>query len=179
MALIESHAQALAQGWSGDPRGAPAADEALERLRADAHAYLASQIDLQAKGPPVTLPDGSTVPRLPALRLWIWDGSFGGAIQLRWQPGTSELPPHCLGHIGYAVVPWKQRRGLATAALAQMLRVAHALRLGLDHLTITTDPDNLASQRVIEANGGVLVERFVKPAAFGSTPGLRYRIELT
>lgn len=30
----------------------------------------------------------------------------------------------------------------------------------------------------LEANGGVLQKRFVKPAQYGSTPGLRYRIVL-
>ena len=38
---------------------------------------------------------------------------------------------------------------------------------GLDHVEITTDPDNLASQRVIIANAGVLIERFDKGAAYG------------
>jgi hypothetical protein len=32
---------------------------------------------------------------------------------------------------------------------------------------------------VIESNGGVLVERFIRPAAYGAAPGLRYRIALT
>ena len=44
-------------------------------------------------------------------------------------------------------------------------------------------PDSLrgaeaASRRVIALNGGVLVEQFTKPAAYGSAPGLRYRIPL-
>ena len=43
---------------------------------------------------------------------------------------------------------------------------------------ITTAPDNLASQRVIEANRGVLVEQFVAPAALGGIPELRYRVQL-
>lgn len=47
-----------------------------------------------------------------------------------------------------------------------------------EFVEITTDPENVPSQRVIEANGGVLIERFVKPMQFGGTPGLRYRIEL-
>ena len=34
------------------------------------------------------------------------------------------------------------------------------------------------SQRVIEANGGVLVEEFIKPPAFGSVRALRYRVML-
>jgi predicted acetyltransferase len=106
----------------------------------------------------------------------MWDGEFCGSIGFRWKPGTEALPPHCLGHIGYSVVPWKQRRGYATRALAEMLLEAAAE--GLRYVEITTDPNNVASQRVIEANGGVLFEEFVKPAAFGSKRGLRYRVNL-
>jgi predicted acetyltransferase len=43
---------------------------------------------------------------------------------------------------------------------------------------ITTDVTNVASQRVIEANGGVIVERFFKPAGYGGAESLRYRIAL-
>jgi predicted acetyltransferase len=106
----------------------------------------------------------------------MWDGEFCGSIGLRWQPGTTALPPHCLGHIGYAVVPWKQGKGYATLALRRML--PHAKAEGLPGVGITTDPDNPAPQRVIEANSGVLVEHFVRPAQFGSAPGLRFRIAL-
>jgi len=35
----------------------------------------------------------------------MWDGEFCGQIAFRWQPGTEALPPHCLGHVGYSVVP--------------------------------------------------------------------------
>lgn len=49
---------------------------------------------------------------------------------------------------------------------------------GLSYVEITSDPSNVASQCVIEANGGVLHERFTRPAQFGATPGLRYRIRL-
>ena len=47
---------------------------------------------------------------------------------------------------------------------------------GLRYVELTTDPDNVPSQRVIEANGGMLVEEFTKPAALGGTRGWRYRI---
>jgi predicted acetyltransferase len=64
----------------------------------------------------------------------------------------------------------------ATAALRLLLeRVREA---GLDFVTITTDPDNVASQKVILANGGILLEEFVRPPQFGATPGLRYRIDV-
>lgn len=173
---LPSYVAALQRGWSADNQRPEAAQEELARVRADAHAFMASMEDREAKGPPVTLPDGSVVNRIPGFRRWLWDGEFCGSIGLRWQEGTTALPPHCLGHIGYAVVPWKQRLGYAKAALAQLLPQAKSV--GLPFVELTTDLDNTASQRVILANGGVLVERFVKPPQFGSTPGLRFRIAL-
>jgi predicted acetyltransferase len=72
------------------------------------------------------------------------------------------------------VVPWKQARGYATQALRQVLQEAEAE--GLRYVEITTDPDNVPSRRVIEANGGVLLEEFLRPASLGGTRGLRYRV---
>ena len=174
---LPSYVDALERGWSPDNvRGQIAAQEELARIAANAHAFLESLVDRRAAGAPIALLDGTTVPRLPGYRRWMWDGEFCGSIGLRWQPGTEALPPHCLGHIGYAVVPWKQRRGYATRALSEMLRDAKAE--GLRYVDITTQPDNVASQRVITANGGVLVEEFVTPPALGSHRELRYRVQL-
>ena len=125
----------------------------------------------------MTLPDGSVAPRIPGLQRWMWDGEFCGSISLRWQPGTAALPPYCLGHIGYSVVPWKQNRGFATEALRQLLPLARAE--GLPYVEVATDQDNVASQRVIEANGGALATEFSMPHGNPAAVGLRYRIELT
>jgi predicted acetyltransferase len=73
-------------------------------------------------------------------------------------------------------VPWKEGRGYAKLALKLMLE--HARGEGLQYVEITTDPDNVASRRVIEVNGGVLVERFRRPAQYGGTDALRFRIAL-
>lgn len=179
---LAEYRAALQRGWSADNlRGAAAAREELERIAADAAGLLARMDDPDALAGPVTLPDGSTVPRVPSLRRWMWlpgsdGGRFVGSIGLRWTKDGAPLPPHVLGHIGYAVVPWQQRRGIATRALALMLPLAR--ERGLTHVEITTDPDNLGSQKVILANGGVLVATFDKGAAYGHAPGLRYRIEL-
>jgi predicted acetyltransferase len=171
------YVDALQRGWSADNlRGAAAARQEMQRIAVDPRAYIESLDDREAKGDPAVLPDGSAVPRLPGYRRWLWDGEFCGVIGLRWQPGTTDLPPHCPGHIGYAVVPWKQRRGYATLALKRLLPEAKAE--GLSFVEIATEPSNLASQRVIEANGGVLVARFVNPVALGATEGLRFRIAL-
>jgi predicted acetyltransferase len=173
---LDSYVAALRRGWSPDNiRGAVAAVEQLARIDADAHAFLASLDDRDAKGPPVTLPDGSKAQRIPGFVRWMWDGAFCGSIGFRWQPGTAALPPHVLGHIGYAVVPWKQGRGHASEALRQLLPEARSL--GLPYVEITTDPDNIASQRVIEKAGGVQFERYTRPAVYGGDPGLRYRID--
>jgi len=174
---LESYRAALQSGWSADNvRGAVAALEELARIETDPDDFLASLYDPEAKGGPVAMPDGSAVARLPGFRKWMWDGEFCGSIGFRWMPGTEELPPYCLGHIGYAVVPWKRNRGYATQALRALLPEAKVL--GLRYVELTTDPDNPASQRVILAAGGVLVERFVKPAQYGGMEGLRYRIDL-
>ena len=177
-AHLPAYVAALKQGYSPDNvRGAVAAQEILARIDSrDAEAFAASLEDREAKGPLVTLPDGTQMKRIPGFHRWMWDGEFCGSISLRWKPGTTELPPHVLGHIGYSVVPWKRRLGYATSALKQLL--PEAREVGLPYVEITTDPDNVASQRVIEANGGVLVERFTKPSEFDSTAGLRYRIAL-
>ena len=174
---LASFVSALDRGWWPDStRGAEAAREEVERVQRDPALYLERLINRTGGGEPVVLPDGSQVPRLPGVRYWLWDGEFCGVIGLRWQPGAAELPPYVLGHVGYNVVPWRRRRGYATAALRQMLPIARAE--GLPWIDLTTDPDNVASQKVIAANGGVLVERFTKDAAYGGTPGLRFRIRL-
>ena len=174
---LSSYVAALERGWSPDSlRGRVAAHEELDRIAKDADAFIASLVDNEAVGDPVTLPDGTTASRVPGYRRWLWDGEFCGSIGLRWQRGTEALPPHCLGHIGYAVVPWKRRRGYATRALREVLREAKAE--GLRFVEITTDPDNVASRRVVEANGGVLVEEFFTSSSLGGERKLRYRVRI-
>ena len=174
---LAGYAHALQKGWSPDNLRPETAQDHLAQIAADAEDFLARLVDREAKGSPITLPDGSTVPRLPGFSLWMWDGEFCGSIGLRWQPGTTDLPAYCLGHIGYSVVPWKRGRGYATRALQLLLPYARAE--GLPYVELTTDVDNVASRRVIEANGGKLIERFPKPASHGGVESLRYRISLT
>jgi predicted acetyltransferase len=172
--MLPQYVAALASGWSPHTMRPEVAQEELAVIAADAEGFLARQVDREASGGPVELPDGSKVARLPGYRLWISDGEFCGIVNLRWQRGTHELPAHVLGHVGYSVVPWKQRRGYATRALALLLREAR--REGLAEVVISTDPGNAASQRVIEANGGIAREEFMRPAQYDFTPGVRYRV---
>lgn len=171
---LSSYIHALEQGWSPDNRRPEAAGEHLARIAHDRARFLAEQIDREAKGPPVILPDGSTVQRLPGYARWMWDGEFCGSIGFRWQPGTAELPPYCLGHVGYAVVPWKRKLGYATRALELLL--PETRHEGLPYIELVADADNLPSQRVIEANGGRLIERLRKSDEDGGKESLRFRI---
>jgi predicted acetyltransferase len=173
---LPHYVRALERGWSPDNLRPEASLEHLARIEEDADAFLSQQVDRDAKGPPVTLPGGAVVPRLPGFSMWMWDGEFCGSIGFRWQRGTEELPPYCLGHIGYSVVPWKRNRGYAKRALHLLLPYARAE--GLAYVELTTDASNLASRRVIEVNGGNVVEQFFKPPEYGGAESLRYRIPL-
>ena len=177
LAMLPSYIAALSTGYSPDNlRGRVAAEEQLARIAADAEAFIAQMDDPEGRGPPIRLLDGSLAERLPGITRWMWDGEFAGSIGLRWQKGTTELPPHVLGHIGYSVVPWRRRRGYATRALALLLTEARTI--GLEQLIITANPANLASHKVILGNGGELVGRFAKPESLGGGESLRFQIAL-
>ncbi len=172
---LARYVAALQAGWSPDNlRGRIAAEEQLTAIAKDPDAFLSGSDDPEGRGPPIKAPNGELMRRLPSISRWVWDGDFCGSIGFRWQPGTADLPPHVLGHIGYAIVPWKRGKGVATRALGLIL--PEAWRLGLPHVDLTTDPANLASQKVILANGGTLVARFTKTPAYGGAEGLRFRI---
>src|SRR4051812_12465512 len=139
---LPSYVAALERGWSPDNlRGSVAAQEELERIASDPDAFLASLVDREASGHPIILPDRTKVTRLPGYRRWLWDGEFCGSIGFRWQRGTEALPPYCLGHVGYAVVPWKQGRGYAGAALRLLLHQGKAA--GLRYIESTTEPEKI------------------------------------
>lgn len=168
---------ALKKEWSGNTISTKeTAIKELAEIEQDADSFLAKMTDRGPREKFFTLPDGTQRPRLPSIVRWMWDDGFCGSINFRWQPGTAELPPHVLGHIGYSTVPWKTGKGYAKEALRLMLR--EAKREGLPYVELTTDVDNIASQRVILANRGVFVKEFKKSAAYGESQSLLYRINL-
>ncbi|MEZ0169268.1 GNAT family N-acetyltransferase [Microvirga sp. TS319] len=160
LAWLPAYEQALARGWS------PNSDhdngrEQLAALRADPARFL----DELYNSPTVRRPDGSEVPRLPAHEFWISDGEFCGRINFRFERGVAALAPSAYGHVGYSIVPWKQRRGYATQALRRILTVARDE--GFARVQITCDDDNEGSRKVILANGGVWGGSFPHPTRPG------------
>lgn len=168
--LVAGYVAALECGWSPDTTR-DVSGEQLAVYRRDPAALIH---DITRQDGTIALADGVLIPRLPSRTLWLDDGEFCGSINLRFAPGTDELPPRVSGHIGYAVVPWKRRRGYATEALRRMLPIAR--QLGLMRLKVVCDESNEPSRRVIAANGGVL-ERQI-PAADGGMTKLSFRIDL-
>jgi predicted acetyltransferase len=177
LAMLDSYRDALERGWSPDNlMGAAAAERELKRIAQDPAAFLASLDDPEAKGGPIRLPDGSEAQRLPGFRRWLWDGEFAGSFGFRWRPGTAELPEHVPGHIGYSIPAWKAGRGYATRGLALLLPMARGV--GLAYVELTTEADNIASQKVILNNGGVLLGAYEKAAALHGGEALKFRIDL-
>ena len=100
----------------------------------------------------------------------MWDGEFCGSIGFRWQPGTTDLPRHVLGHIGYSVVPWKRRLGYATRGARGSscpTPPPRVWRTSSSRPTSTTSGRNAS----IEANGGVIRRRV------RTRPGVRRRVQ--
>ena len=92
---------------------------------------------------------------VPSKEFWIVDADgYAGRIilGLAYYP-SAERVGH---HVGYAVRPSKRRLGYATWALRALLDEAR--RLGIYRLMPTCGVENVASRRVIEANGGVRLE---------------------
>jgi len=102
-----------------------------------------------------------------------------GGINLRTET-TSHIEFYA-GHVGFGV--HAAHRGHRYAARAVKLLLPVAVRLGLDPLWITCDPDNVASRRSCELAGAQFVEIVEVPAnciihRSGHKQKCRYRIEV-
>jgi predicted acetyltransferase len=82
---------------------------------------------------------------------WVEGTEYLGRITLRHRLTARLL--EIGGHIGYDVRPSARRRGHATAMLRAVL--PYTYERGIDPVLVTCDTDNVASRKVIEANGGV------------------------
>lgn len=137
--------------------------------------------DLVALGTPAQIARGGYVDQV----FWLIDGEeYIGQSSLRPELCTDYLITYG-GHIGYSIRPSKRRRGYGRQILAFTLEASR--KMGLKRVLVTCDSDNIASQKIIEANGGVF-ENVLKmsPQAFRAEgripcPGvnkLRYWIDL-
>jgi predicted acetyltransferase len=142
----------------GDPRYAPA--------MADFAAYLRESAQFAA---------GSELPP-DRVRMDVWwlvvDGELLGGSRLRHR--LIPVLERDGGNIGYEVRPSMRGRGFGHRILA--LTLAKARRLPLSRVLLTSECDNHASARVIEAAGGVRDGRSTSPHTQNQM--WRYRIDL-
>ncbi|MGW6130069.1 GNAT family N-acetyltransferase [Cellulomonas sp. NPDC055163] len=114
------------------------------------------------------LPEG----RVPATYLVAEvNGRIVGRVSVRHS--LNEHLAHVGGHIGYAVRPAHRGRGYATAMLRRALGVAGGA--GVDVALVTCSETNVASARVVERCGGVLVDVVDAPEG----PQRRYHVPTT
>ena len=94
--------------------------------------------------------------KVPTTTYWLYaDGVPVGFGKVR----------HCLtdalrkagGHIGYAIAPAHRGKGYGKELLRLLLREAN--KMGIEKALVTIRLDNLASQAVAFANGGVVTDR--------------------
>lgn len=79
------------------------------------------------------------------------------------------------GHIGYEIRPSKWGQGYGTLQLKLLL--VEAIKLGIKSALLTCSADNVASARVIEKNGGLLIDCVNNIINGHERPTYRYRIE--
>jgi predicted acetyltransferase len=86
---------------------------------------------------------------------WAEGDEFIGRVAVRHE--LNERLMEAGGHIGYDVRRSRRREGHATRMLAAVL--PEARKLGIGRVLLTCAPENVASRRVIEANGGVFEDQ--------------------
>ena len=80
-----------------------------------------------------------------------------GKLQLRHRPSKSaDVPEGFENHIYYEIEPNYRGKGYGKRILA--LGLEEARKLGLSEVIVTCDSDNISSRKIIEANGGELLD---------------------
>ena len=134
--------------------------------RDDFSSYIQSLTD-ESNG--INLPEGY----VPCSHFWLIDDnqSILGVVRIRHNINNDFLTLEA-GHIGYDIAPSFRRNGYGKAMLK--LALIKAKELGLNHVLLTADEDNIASRKIIESNSGKL-ENIVMGKVFPN-PLARYWI---
>jgi predicted acetyltransferase len=155
-----SYIEALREGFRRGEQEV-VSERRVRQIEADFGSYLARITDQTGS---IRLPSGEIVPKVPFSLHWLTEGdTFIGEASLR-----HELNAHLLregGHIGYGIRPTRRGRGYGRRILA--LALMECRRLGIKRALVTCLESNIASARIIEANGGVLEDARDDPAGRG------------
>lgn len=140
---------------------APVTDAQIRRVEAEFGRYVAG---ITAQAGTITLPNGEIVPKVPFTLRWLVEGDdFIGEVSIRHR-----LNPWLMqegGNIGYGITPSRRRLGYGRLILA--LALEECRRIGLERVLVTALAANVASVRIIEANGGDLENEIDAPSGDG------------
>ncbi|MEZ0225375.1 MAG: GNAT family N-acetyltransferase [Alphaproteobacteria bacterium] len=153
LAHVPSYVQALKEGHRCGGGAVATADHVLKT-----EAYPQAFLDeLFAPKPPTWINEkGEEVERVPQTTVWLVDNdTFIGDAKIRHRLNDRLLQSG--GHIGYGVRPSMRRKGYATEMLRLCLIWARD-NLNLDKALLSCVVDNEASARVMEKNGGQLID---------------------
>ena len=94
--------------------------------------------------------------KVPSTTFWLYaDGVPVGFGSIRHF--LTEALSQAGGHIGYGIAPQFRGNGYGNEILRLLLKKAD--EIGLEKVLVTVDLDNIASQAVALANGGVITGR--------------------
>ena len=99
-----------------------------------------------------------------------------GFIQIRHRPSHSkEVPPDFASHIYYEIKPEYRNQGYGIKIL--QLGLSEAKKIGVKKIIITCYDNNTASKKIIEGNGGILVDDCTMPTSQKKFLKYRLRVE--
>ncbi len=165
----KSFVEALREGFR---RGVGAAKKPVEiaEIDGDFPGYIARVTEKTGN---VTLPNGKMIPKVPYDIFWLVDGdTFLGEASIRYE--LNDWLIEAGGHIGYGIRPAVQRQGYGKLILK--LALEKCRDYGIDRALVTCNECNIASAKIIEANGGVLEDLRKDPLHEGMLK--RYWIDL-
>ncbi|MBT3538735.1 GNAT family N-acetyltransferase [Candidatus Parcubacteria bacterium] len=112
---------------------------------------------------------------VPASTFWLIDNDeFIGGVSFRHK--LNKNLKEYGGHIGYSIRPSKRKKGYGTKMLALTLK--RVKRFGLKKVMISCDHDNIASQKIIKGNGGILQEIVKTKLNPHNKPTMKWQIDL-
>jgi predicted acetyltransferase len=162
-----SYLDALAEGYRLGSRK-EMSETALAAARTDEAAFFRGVASPSAL---ISLPNGEEVRRPPTTVLWwVDERSFIGELYLQHVLDSAMAAAYG-GHIVYGVRPSRQGEGEAKLMLKAALPIAAAH--GIARALLCVRSENIASRRVIEANGGLFMDEV--PITYDKAAGMLRR----
>ncbi len=114
---------------------------------------------------------------LPTSEFELVDGDkVVGFIQIRHKPSHGDgVPAHLASHIYYEIR--NEYRGKGYGKFILQLGLREAKKIGLTEVFVTCFESNIASRKIIEASGGVLIDEDTIPA--DDQKMLKYKISIS